>query len=138
MGSYRLLEHTADMGIEAQGESLGELFAQAALALREVIFGGSAGVAAQYYDIEGRGEDEAELLVDFLAELLYLLEERDLFPASIEMPVLGGSTARARIGAEPFDPARHGVERQVKAVTFHRLLVERRDGIWLARVYLDL
>jgi SHS2 domain-containing protein len=39
MGTHRLLEHTADMGIEASGETLEELFAQAAYGLMEIISG---------------------------------------------------------------------------------------------------
>lgn len=138
MGTHRLLEHTADMGIEVEAESLEDLFAEAALGLREVIFDGSRGWALDTYTLEARGEDEGEMLVDFLAEVLFLVESRGLFPATIASLVIEGSSVRAGIGAEPFDSERHVVEREVKAVTFHQLRVERLGGLWRAQVYLDL
>jgi len=39
---------------------------------------------------------------------------------------------------EAIDFSRHRVFGEIKAVTFHRLRVEQRDGIWMAEVLFDV
>jgi SHS2 domain-containing protein len=138
VGSYRLLEHTADMGIEAVAESREDLFAQAAYGLREILSGSLEVAAREEKTVELRGGDLEELLVVWLNEILYLFEAKGFQPVDFEVEEVERTTLKARIRGEPFDPARHPVQREVKAVTYHQLKVEKSDGGWRARVYVDL
>ena len=45
-------------------------------------------------------------------------------------------TAAAR--GEPFDPERHPLSHEVKAITYHGLIVESSEGGWLAEVIVDI
>jgi SHS2 domain-containing protein len=138
MDHYRLLEHTADIGLEAWGESREALFTQAALALREVILGNRARVSTgRSVQVEISGGDTAELLVNWLSELLFQFECRDFLPAEFILEFEDDSLV-ARIRGEDFDFQRHPVEREVKAVTHHQVLVEQTAQGWHGRVYLDL
>jgi SHS2 domain-containing protein len=48
-------------------------------------------------------------------------------------------TAIQAVGlGEPRDPLRHRARLIVKAVTYHQLKIERRGGMWVAEVYLDI
>jgi SHS2 domain-containing protein len=38
----------------------------------------------------------------------------------------------------PRDPLRHRARLIVKAATYHQLKIERRGGLWVAEVYLDI
>jgi len=136
--TYRLLEHTADMGLEAQGSSLEELFSQAAQALREVLFGDVSGQKDQAIHLRVTGQDPGELLVNWLNEILYLFEVRGIYPVSFSIDAIDANSVCGLIHGELFHPERHPVERVVKAATYHQLLVEKRQGVWRARVYLDL
>lgn len=138
MGGYRLLEHTADMGIEATAETPEELFAQAAYGLLEIITSLSQAAAREERVVEITGGDRGELLVNWLNEILFLFENRGFFPADFEVEEAGSTRLKARIRGEPFDPQRHPIEREVKAATYHQLTAEKTDGGWLARVYVDL
>lgn len=138
MNCYRLLEHTADIGIEAEGESFAQLLEQAALGLRSVITDATDIQPNQEVLVELGGADREELLVAWLGELVYLFEVHHLLPAAFVIEEAGPTRLRARIRGEPLDPRRHPVEREVKAVTYHRIRVEQADGNWRARVYLDL
>lgn len=136
-GSYRLLEHTADMGIEAQGESLADLFEQAALGLLDIL--GTGQVASREERlVEVAGYDVEEVLVNWLNELLYLLEVRDFLPAAFIIDSAGRQGLTARVRGEVYDPAVHPLEREVKAVTYHQLQVEQEDGRWRVRLFVDL
>jgi SHS2 domain-containing protein len=138
MGSHRLLEHTADMGIEASGETLEDLFAQAAYGLLEIIAGTPEALCREEMIVTVEGGDAEELLVNWLNEILYLFEIKRFFPLDFEIEEVRGNHLLARVRGEPFDPQRHPVEREVKAVTYHQLRVEKTDGLWHARVYVDL
>ena len=138
MGTHRLLEHTADMGIEASGESLEELFAQAAYGLMEIVSGTPEALCREEKSVTVEGGDTGELLVNWLNEILYLFEIKRFFPLDFEIEEVRGKRVLARVRGEAFDPQRHPVEREVKAVTYHQLRVEKTDGLWHARVYVDL
>jgi SHS2 domain-containing protein len=138
MGTHRLLEHTADMGIEASGETLEELFAQAAYGLLEIIAGAPVALCREEKIVTVEGGDSEELLVNWLNEILYLFEIKRFFPLDFEIEEVRENRLLARVRGEPFDPQRHPVEREVKAVTYHQLRLEKIDGLWQARVYVDL
>lgn len=138
MGTHRLLEHTADMGIEASGETLEELFAQAAYGLLDILSGTPEGLCREEMIVAVEGTDAEELLVNWLNEILYLFEIKGLFPFDFEIEEIRGNRLLARVRGEPFDPQRHLIEREVKAVTYHQLRVEKTDGHWQAKVYVDL
>lgn len=136
--TYRLLEHTADMGLEAQGGSLAELFSEAAQALRELMFGSAAGSEEQTSHLRVTGQDQGELLVNWLNEILYLFEVQGIYPVSFTVEGIDAHSVCGQVHGELFHPERHPVERVVKAATYHQLLVERDGEGWRARVYLDL
>jgi SHS2 domain-containing protein len=137
MGSYRLLEHTADMGIEVFGESLVDLFVEAGRGLREMISTEAKTQGREERAIEVAGEDEGELLVNWLNEILFLFET-GFFPVDFTVSAIEGGRVRGSVSGEPFDPERHPVEREVKAVTYHQLNVEQTDEGWKVTVFVDL
>lgn len=143
MNCFRLLEHTTDMGIAAEGESLAALYVQAALGLRQIVTACSYIEPRTELPVEVQGEDREELMVNWLSELLFLLESRRLLPAAFEIDTLeidtpGDCRLRARVAGEEFDPLRHYLEREIKAVTYHRIEVEPTATGWRAQVYVDL
>lgn len=84
------------------------------------------------------GEDTTELVVAFLTELL-LLEQADGFIGRDirARPVGRPPTAIvASVSGERFDPERHSVRTEVKAVTYHDLVFDPARG--RARVIVDI
>lgn len=138
MGHYQLLEHTADIGLEACGETRTELFIQAALALREILVGKSAPTGENNLSIRVDGVDDAELLVNWLGELVFLFESRLFLPATFVLHFEGKQLA-AEVKGQTMDPTQLEVTGEVKAVTHHQVVAEQTpDGWWYGRVYLDL
>jgi len=138
VGEFRLLAHTADMGIEATGDSLAGLFVAAASGLKEIIFGDIAVASRQSTPVALTGDDAVELLVAWLGEILYLFEVRGLVPAEFVISEITENSLRGEVCGEPFDSKRHPVEREVKAITYHQLSVQQQAQGWRARVYVDL
>jgi SHS2 domain-containing protein len=143
-GGFELLEHTADVGIRARGTRLEEAFEQATLGLAEVL-GASRPGPGRPEPVEVAAGDLGALLVDWLNEVLWLREVRQAALAGVRVD---------RVEVGPGEAAADGVARGtvvfaaggagpegtfVKAVTYHRLRVEREPGGgWLVEVYLDV
>ena len=132
------IEHTADVAIAAAAPDLASLFDRCAAGMFSLIAEGDPVAAREEVRVEAAGEDEAELLVDFLRELLWLHAEQEFLYAAVRFEELGARRAVAVVRGERADPARHAVVREIKAVTYHGLEVVRADEGWTARVVFDV
>ncbi len=135
---YELFEHTADLGLRIRAADLDTLFAEAAQCLFSAVVEDLATIKPlQNIDIELQGDDREFLLVDWLRELLYHLDADHLLFVKFKVHVRAdGLTATA--WGEPHDRARHNLEHEVKAITYHGLRVEKKGDEWLAEVIVDI
>ncbi len=135
-GRYEFLEHTADIGIRAEGETLEEAFEAAAGGLLELLGAGFPG-EGEDRTVEVRADDREALLVSWLDELLYLHESEDLVFGGIRVERVGETRVEATVRAAARGSRRlEGIG--VKAATYHRLRLHRGRGGWTATVYLDV
>ena len=135
VGGFEIVEHTADVGIRAAGATLAETFEQATLGLAEIM-GLRTGEEENREPISVEADDLGALLVDWLSEVLYLLEVRDARLARVRVDEVGEGRATGRVVLSPRGSGVAGT--QVKAITYHQLKVERTDAGWAARVYVDV
>jgi SHS2 domain-containing protein len=135
---YETFEHTADLGLRVRAADLDTLFAEAALCLFSTIVEDLATVQpTQRIDVKVEGEDREFLLFDWLRELLYHFDAEHLLFAKFEVHVsASGLTATA--WGEPIDRARHNLEHEVKAITYHGLSLEKIGDLWEAEVIVDI
>jgi SHS2 domain-containing protein len=135
---FRLLDHTADFGLEIYGADPAALFTQAAEALFAMITGPVSPGRGQERRIEIEGADWPDLLVNWLRELLYLWNgERELL-CEVAIASISENWLQALVTSVPFDPQRHDIRNEIKAVTYHQVDVGQKDGGWVARVYFDV
>ena len=136
---HEVFEHTADLGLRIRAADLDTLFVEAAQALFETIVPDLGSVRPQRkVEVALAGEaDRTYVLFDWLKELLYHFDGEHLLLGKFEAHVREDGMTGAAWG-EPLDRARHVLEHEVKAITYHGLRVERdRDG-WLAEVIVDI
>lgn len=147
---FRLVDHTADLAIEAEGATRGEALAEAGVGLSAVLTG------RPHPHLLGRSEREVRFVVEapdqdalavaFLSELLWLHESEDLLWLGGGVKVERGSGGTVRVTATGnalrHDPARHGRGVEVKAVTYHGLRFApagtNPNGPWTLWVLLDI
>jgi SHS2 domain-containing protein len=137
---YRLIDHTADLGMEIFGADPEALFANAARALFAVLVsdGPAAGAERQTRAIDLEGADWADLMVNWLRELLYLWNGEQQVPCRIAIHSLTEHHLRATVGTGDFIPGRHGIDHEIKAVTYHQIQVGPEGDGWRARVIFDV
>lgn len=142
---HRLVDHTADLAIEATGATRDEALAEAALGLASVLTGRPQ-QHGLHPDREVRfvleAPDQDALAVAFLAELLWLHESEDILWLGGRVRVEDTNTGLVRVTADGngihHDPARHGRGVEVKAVTYHGLQFGRVGKEWRLWVLLDI
>lgn len=135
---FEILEHTADIGIRARGATLTEVFEQAALALEHVVLDPAGVEPREQYAIEAYGEDNESLLVNFLSEVLYLLDAKRVAFSSIRLEGTSSGAVHAMASGEPRDARRHPPRVIVKGVTYHQIRLEETPDGWVAEVFLDI
>jgi len=136
--SFEILEHTADIGFRARGDTAASLFEHAADAFLTIAAERHDARQRESLEITVDGDDLPSLLVNFLEELLYLFDTGRFVPVRVDVLEITGTAIRARLSGEPRDPARHPWRLIVKAATYHGIEVGEHAGHWQARVFLDI
>ena len=135
---YERIEHTADIGVEVDGGSPAELFANAAWAMADLIAGARGIRPLVEEHVSLQSGDYEELLVRWLSEFLFLFETRRLLFSQFHIGEIDARHLEADVRGEEFSPGRHEAHYDIKAVTYFGLHVEERDGTWRARVIFDI
>jgi SHS2 domain-containing protein len=136
---YRLCDHTADVAVEATGDTLGDVFASVADGM----------AAAMCEDVPGGGERASlsvtaegrdALLFDYLDRLIYERDVRSVLPVDNEASVEHDE----QTGVWRVDASYRGVgldrvtARDLKAVTYSEMDLSQTDSGWHAYVVFDV
>jgi SHS2 domain-containing protein len=135
--SFELRPHTADVAVAATGSDLGETFAAAADGLAAATCDDVPPVGERFA-VTVRAEGLEALLFDYLDRLIYERDVRGVLPADNEATVgeeAGEWTVEGSARGVPLDAVD---ARDVKAVTYSEMRIERVDDGWEAYVVLDV
>jgi SHS2 domain-containing protein len=135
---YKVIDHTADVGIEVSAATREEVFTRCGLALFDLMVGlrSIAGTVTKLMSVKGEGP--TDLLVAWLNELLYFYAVEGLIFSGFAEAELGEESFRAVGCGEHFDASRHRCEMEIKAATYHEISLVCADDLWTARVILDV
>ena len=125
MGRWQEIDHTADLALHIWADDLRDLFVTAARGMFALIVPLDAVQPEQVTTIELEALDVETLLVDWLNELLYLVEVQDIAFALVEIERVSATRLRATVcGCAVPEYLNY-----VKAATFHNLaVVETSEG----------
>jgi SHS2 domain-containing protein len=130
-------EHGADIGVRGFGDSLGEAFEQAALALTAVITDLACVRPLEHVEVHCEAPDDELLLAEWLNALVYEMATRGMlfsrFAVRLESDGLSGEA-----WGEPVDVERHRPAVEVKGATYTMLRVAREGGGWVAQTVVDV
>jgi len=140
MENFVYLEHTADAEFIAYGSTVDEAFANAALAMANLMVDPATVRPDVEKDVELTGDALDVLLYDWLSELLYVFEVDRLVFGNFEAHVTGEPgayrlTAKARGDSVDRHP---DISMHIKAVTFHDLRFEKINNIYEELELLDI
>ena len=130
MKKYELIDHTADVGVKAYGSSVSEAFSHAARAMFDLMTDNSKIDEVGEFTIELDAPDLEQLLVDWLSELLYIHDVEGLVFSRFEIS-LNNTHLSAKIFGESFTTKKHKMGMEIKAVTYHMLMVQEKPPVFV-------
>ena len=129
---------TADLTVDTWGDTLEEAFKQAAFATFDAMTPLSNIQRTESKEFEVEGDDVSALLFNFLDELLYIFEVDFLVFSDYQLEISEDHKSfKAVCYGEKFRAGHHEQRIAIKAVTFHMMNIEEKNGRWELRVVLD-
>lgn len=135
--SYALREHTADIAVEATGETLGDTFAAVADGMANAMCD-EWPTAEERNDITVEAESREALLFDYLDELIYERDIHSVLPVENAGEVEHENESWRFVGSYGAVPLAAVTARDLKAVTYSEMDVSRTDDGWRAYVVFDV
>jgi len=138
---HKFFDHTADVLFVARADTLPELFRECALATEETMVDVSSVKAKEKVKILAESKNVEDLLHDFLDELVFFKDYKQLLFSKFEIEIVeksGGFNLTCFAYGEKLDVARHDPRVDVKAVTRHEFEVVKDKQSWKAKVLLDI
>src|SRR3989344_6901352 len=139
--SYKFLDHTADVLFQAKAPNLNELFEQCALALQETQVDYKKVKPAKVIKITGKNKKIEYLLFDFLDDLLFYKDAKQLVFNKFEVEIEEKKEVyflSCKAYGEKLDNNRHDPRVDVKAITMHLFEIKKVKDGWKAQVLVDI
>jgi SHS2 domain-containing protein len=140
MGNYEFVEDLqSDVMFEARGESLDDLLETASRALFSIVCDIDRIDPVQSFEMEVEGDDEKDLIHEYLSRLLTESDIRGLFFSHFEVrseKKLNRLTVRAKVSGEPITPEKGGTV--AKGITYYGLSIEQSSSGYTARIAVDV
>ena len=135
---YDFIEHTGDIGIRVYGQTYRDLFQNAFKAFFEILIDPKQIKPSQERIIVVENEGWERLLVSWLSEFLYLFEADHWLFRTCEIKSVDENRVHAIGWGEKFDPERHEIKTEIKAVTYHQLSIQNKNGLWETSIIFDI
>lgn len=135
---FEFIEHTADIGIAAYGADLKQVFTNTARGLFSLVTESDTVSEKNIYHIHVNATDRDALLVNWLNELIYRYEAKEILFHRFTINTLTDTELKATGYGEKIDLAKHELKIQVKAATYHMLKIEQNKDGWKSQVIFDV
>ncbi|MBM4174717.1 MAG: archease [Ignavibacteria bacterium] len=140
--SIEFLEHTSDIGVRVIASKLENAFEESAAALLELIFGNvndlNDNLQGDVSEIKISGIDSPSLLVNFLNEILYLIDSENIYPNDIKVKFLNSERLNFKYCKKYFELENHPINLYVKAVTYHQLKIINAEENAIIEYFVDI
>jgi len=132
---YEEIEHTADLALRVRGNTLQELFVNAARGMFYLMYEDELPeAAATERAVQLESLDMETLLVDWLNELLYLADAHQEAFSRVALSELQPTRLKAQVGGSK--AAR--LKKVIKAATFHGLSIAHSDSGYTVDIIFDV
>jgi SHS2 domain-containing protein len=135
---YEILEHTADQALRATGHDLRELIENAAAGMISLLYAEAPPPPEQELERTIEADSPELLLHHSLRELLYLLEDEGLAPVAVRVVAATDARATLEVGVISRDAAEPLLGGALKAVTRHRLDIDREENMMSITIVFDV
>jgi len=136
--NYQIIDHTADLGIIVRGADAKDLFISAGYAMTDLMVKGDISEKGAKRKVLVEGEDFPDLMVRWLSEILYLFDGEHILVSAIEISSISPIRLQSTLTVVPLKRGHHEILREIKAVTYHQISVDKTKDGWEAKVIFDI
>lgn len=136
MKKFRIVEHTADVGLVAYGNTLAEAFANSACGLFSIMVDLRTVRRMESRTLKIAADNSEALLQEWLNNLIYIFDVEMLLFKQFEIILFDENSLTAICHGEKCDISRHQIKLGVKAATYHMLKVDKINN--RVRVIFDI
>ena len=119
----KIVEHTADAGIEVEAASLAEAFEEVGKAFTEIVTGGKLTESNNSHSIKISANNLDSLLVKFISDLIFLFDTENFLVSSARIDIGSEFVLNGTLFGDTYNQTVHGYGVEVKAVSYHLLEV---------------
>lgn len=134
---YRIMNRSSDLVIKVFGKSQTELFANSGFALFDLMTDVANVQVSERLPLEVEGVDRDDLMVNWMRELLYLYQVSGYLLKAFQVLEVKDTYVRGEVSGEKFDPDRHEIQREIRAVAYHQSRMEKTGDQWMAQVIFE-
>lgn len=127
MQKFKLIEHTADIGLIAYGKTLDEAFANAAYGMFSIIAELKTVKEKDLREVELSSSDTEMLLFNWLNSLLYFFDVENLLFKRFDV-TLWNNNLKSQCYGEKYNPTRHHINLGIKSATYHMLNIDKEKN----------
>jgi SHS2 domain-containing protein len=135
---FELIEHTADIGVIGYGVSKAEAFESTALGMFSIMADLSNYEPTDIIEVMASGDDDIALLERFLSSLIVLFDGDGLLPLDFNMIDLSAGRLVCMVSYRKIAGDIEWLGPSIKAVTYHKMMVEESGGEWRAQAIFDV
>ena len=140
--SYKILEHTADIGIKAVGNSFPKALEKTAEGLKSIMVNMKETEASETKNIFLEADDKESLVIKWLNEILFYFDSESFVCKKAEVKAIekcdGNYKIEGLFFGRCFDPKVDTMLVHVKAVTYHQLSVIEQNDKVIITVFFDI
>lgn len=145
MGIYKTLQHTADIGIEVLADNLSEAFCLSVEALVSLMIEWKEDKSQLQQNqpvisqkIVITGGDWEDVLVNLLTEVLYYFETQSWIAINLNISTLQEFELSGTLDFLLYDEENFQLIQEIKAITYHKMIIDIKPEAVCFRFYLDL
>ncbi|MCM8798836.1 MAG: archease [Candidatus Omnitrophica bacterium] len=138
MKPYEVIAHTADLGIKAYGKTREELFLNCAYAMFSLITDLETISLVDKIIIEKTADNQNELLINWLRGLHSSYAVDNYLLRNFQMIKLNENLVVGLGEGEKFDPQRHILKKEIKAVTYHQVEIKKEGNFYTVQIIFDV
>lgn len=139
--NFKYFDTTADIGIEVQAENISKAYTDCGLATLNLITDIEKIRPQISKKIHMESEDEYGLLYDWITELLVLLDSENYMTSRYDIAITQKDDIFILDGiimGDIYNTDIYNYKTEVKAITYHKMEIENKNGVYFIRFIVDL
>ena|SRR3989344_6100019 len=127
----------ADIAFEAYGKNLNEVFENSAYAFFDMTCNPKTVKSKIKKVINIKAENEKDLLYNFLAELIFLKDSKQLIFNKVKV-LIKNNNLQATLYGDKINYEKQELRNDIKAITFHQFNLEKTKKGYKSRIVVDI